>query len=137
LVAETFGFGLLLVVDEAGKTLEYAAQNPTRGDVHLFQALAELAGSFQDAPLVMVTVLHQAFKEYAVRLAATQRNEWTKVQGRFTDLVFQEEPDQIVRLIGAALEPIHKRPRLSGWNELIESVALAVRQGTGWDRRVL
>jgi len=48
--------GQVLVVDEAGKTLEYAAQNPTRGDVHLFQALAELAGSFQDAPLVMVTV---------------------------------------------------------------------------------
>jgi len=85
----------------------------------------------------MVTVLHQAFDEYAARLSASQRNEWAKVQGRFTDLIFNEEPDQLVRLIAAALEPVAKRPRVPGWSDLIETVALTVNQGTGWDRKDL
>jgi hypothetical protein len=56
LVASTFGSGLLLVVDEAGKILEYAAQNPGRGDVQLFQALAEVAAGSGDKPLIIVAV---------------------------------------------------------------------------------
>jgi hypothetical protein len=136
-VADATGAGLLLIIDEAGKILEFAAQNPTRGDVQLFQALAELAAGSGAAPFSLVTVLHQAFDEYAARLAASQRNEWAKVQGRFSDLIFQEEPDQLVRLIAAAIEPVRKRPAVPAWKELVEAVAEWVSQGTGWDRKAL
>ena len=37
------GTGLLLVVDELGKFLEYAAQNPAHGDLFVLQSLAEFA----------------------------------------------------------------------------------------------
>ena len=59
-MAAKTGAGLLLMVDEAGKALEYAAQQPTRGDVYLLQALAEVAARTSGVPFVILTVLHQS-----------------------------------------------------------------------------
>ena len=56
------GDGLLVVLDEAGKTLELAAQGRDRGDIHLLQELAEAASRSAKAPIVFVVVLHQAFE---------------------------------------------------------------------------
>ena len=50
-IVATTGAGLMLLVDEAGKALEYAAQQPTRGDVYLLQALAEVAARTSRVPL--------------------------------------------------------------------------------------
>lgn len=97
------GRGLFIVLDEAGKALEYAANSPSSGDVLLLQELAEAANRSGAAPMVFVVILHQAFEQYASRLTASRRSEWSKVQGRFEDIVFREENDQIIRLIGRAL----------------------------------
>ena len=67
-IAEKTGSGLLLIVDEAGKALEYAAQQPARGDVYLLQALAESAARSNGLPFVILTVLHQSFDQYAHQL---------------------------------------------------------------------
>lgn len=104
----TSGQGILIIVDEAGKFLEFASQHPTRGDIHLFQELAEAANRSGDTPIVFVTLLHQAFERYAGRVGVAQRNDWAKVQGRFEDIAFLESLDQVVRLIGTAIE----KPRL-------------------------
>ena len=98
------GAGLLLVVDELGKFLEYAAQNPAHGDLFVLQSLAEFAARSGQTPLLMLTILHQAFEQYAQRLATSQREEWAKVQGRFEDVSFVEPTEQIIRLIGSAIE---------------------------------
>lgn len=98
------GAGLLLVVDELGKFLEYAAHDPEYGDLFVLQSLAEFATRSQQTPLLMVTILHQAFEQYAQRLAASQREEWAKVQGRFEDVSFIEPTEQVLRLIGSAIE---------------------------------
>jgi hypothetical protein len=95
--------GVLLLVDEAGKALEYAAHHPDRGDVQLLQELAEAAARSGDRPLVVGVLLHQAFDQYASRLGVAQRNEWAKVQGRFEDVPFQEQADQVLRLIAMAI----------------------------------
>ena len=42
-IGEEGGAGLILVVDELGKFLEYAAQHPSQGDVFVLQSLAEFA----------------------------------------------------------------------------------------------
>ena len=63
------GTGLLLVVDELGKFLEYAAQNPVHDDLFVLQSLAEFAARSDQTPLLMLTILHQAFERYAQRLA--------------------------------------------------------------------
>ena len=102
-IAEKTGSGLLLIVDEAGKALEYAAQQPTRGDVYLLQALAEAAARSNGVPFVILTVLHQSFDQYAHQLGSSDRNEWTKVQGRFGELAFREGGDQIIRLTASAI----------------------------------
>ena len=98
------GAGLLLVVDELGKFLEYAAHDPEYGDLFVLQSLAEFATRSQQTPLLMVTILHQAFEQYAQRLATSQREEWAKVQGRFEDVSFIEPTEQVLRLIGSAIE---------------------------------
>ena len=98
------GTGLLLVVDELGKFLEYAAQNPAQGDLFVLQSLAEFAARSAPTPLLMLTILHQAFERYAQRLATSQREEWAKVQGRFEDVAFVEPTEQVIRLIGSAIE---------------------------------
>lgn len=98
------GGGLLLVVDELGKFLEYATQHSEEGDVFVLQTLAEAAARSNSTPLLMVTILHQAFERYAQRLAASQREEWAKVQGRFEDISFVEPTEQLLRLIHNAIE---------------------------------
>ena len=98
------GAGLLLVIDELGKFLEYAAHDPEYGDLFVLQSLAEFATRSGQTPLLMVTILHQAFEQYAQRLATSQREEWAKVQGRFEDVSFVEPTEQVLRLIGSAIE---------------------------------
>ena len=98
------GTGLLLVIDELGKFLEYASQYPARGDMFVLQTLAEFAERSGKTPLFLMTILHQAFEMYAQRAAKSQREEWAKVQGRFEDVPFTEPVEQMLRLVGTALE---------------------------------
>ena len=109
------GTGLLLVVDELGKFLEYAAQNPAHGDLFVLQSLAEFASRSDQTPLLMLTILHQALEQYAQRLATSQREEWAKVQGRFEEVSFVEPTEQVIRLIGSAIERTEavEKPNLS------------------------
>src|SRR5947208_10182817 len=47
-------------------------------------------------------------------------------------MLFQERADQILRLTGAALEPLSARPKVAGWNDLVDNVARDVVGNTGW-----
>lgn len=98
--------GLLLIVDELGKLLEYAAHNPTHSDIFLLQSLAEVADRSGDSPIGLIVILHQAFERYADRLSPRERQEWRKVQGRFEDIGFLESQGELLRLIGAAMVPL-------------------------------
>ena len=98
------GHGLLLVVDELGKFLEYAAQHPIQDDVFVLQTLAEFATRSNQTPFFLITILHQAFEQYANKIAKSQREEWAKIQGRFEDIAFVEPAEQVLRLIGSAIQ---------------------------------
>ena len=136
-VTEATGAGLLLIVDEAGKALEYAAQEPSRGDIYLLQALAEAAARSDGAPFVIMTVLHQSFDHYAHQLGNAERNEWAKVQGRFGDLAFREGGDQLIRLTAAAIRHAGRLPASREWKRLVSSTVQWVSEGTGWNARQL
>lgn len=103
-IGKNGGQGLLLVIDELGKFLEYAAQDPVQGDVFVLQVLAEFAARSDQTPLLLLTILHQAFEQYANKAAKSQQEEWAKIQGRFEDIVFVEPTEQVLRLIGSAIE---------------------------------
>ncbi len=102
IVPQSEATGLLIVLDELGKYLEHAALTPANGDLLFLQSLAELAQR-SPIPILFVTLLHQSFDRYAERLTALERSEWSKVQGRFEDVAFQESYEQNVRLIANAL----------------------------------
>ena len=107
--------GLVIVVDELGKFLEYAAANPDRSDIYILQLLAEATAPSAGNHLCLMTVLHQAFDRYASGLRTATREEWAKIQGRFEDVSFQEPPDQILELLAAAIQqrdhPVTKKLR--------------------------
>ncbi|MCC6909696.1 MAG: hypothetical protein IT430_17305 [Phycisphaerales bacterium] len=93
--------GLLLIIDELGKLLEYAAGNPQRSDVFLLQQIAELAAR-SEGRLLLIGVLHQDFRGYAAGLPPSDRAEWEKIRGRFDDIVFDEPPSQLLRFVALA-----------------------------------
>lgn len=108
-VAGATGGGLFIVLDEMGKLLEYAALYPEATDLYLLQRLAERASRTGDtpetsAPILLLTILHQAFDRYARRMNRMQQEEWRKVQGRFEDFAFIEPVDETLRLLAHAIE---------------------------------
>lgn len=94
--------GVLVVVDEMGKFLEASALG-SGDDVYFFQELAEAAAR-AEGRLVVVGVLHQSFAQYSARLGIDSRDDWAKVQGRYVDLPFVAASDEVVELIGRAIQ---------------------------------
>ncbi len=99
--------GVLLILDELGKLLEAAAA--TGDDIYLFQELAE-AASRSRGKLVIVGVLHQAFEQYVARSGRETQSEWAKVQGRFVDIPVVAGTDEVIDLIGGAVQCSEPHP---------------------------
>ena len=95
--------GLLVIVDEAGKFLEYAAQHPQQGDLFAWQELAEAAARSSEAPLILMNVMHQSVEDYAHRLGKTYQAEWAKVSGRFQPLDLHPGVGESLALLSRAL----------------------------------
>ncbi|MBX3399558.1 MAG: hypothetical protein KF873_12515 [Gemmataceae bacterium] len=126
--------GLLLVVDELGKFLEYGATNPEQGDVFVLQELAE-AATRSKRPFLFITILHQALDRYADHMSSGRRAEWAKVQGRFEDVAFEERSEQLLRLISHAIRQEGSDTDLKPVRRLAKSlaqdaVALGIRVGS-------
>ena len=96
--------GLMVIFDELGKNLEYAAGRSDSDDVYLLQHLAEQAARSGDTPLVVVAILHQAVASYAASLPSAHRREWEKVAGRYEEVVFAPPIEQNASLVVAALD---------------------------------
>ncbi|MEX6506045.1 ATP-binding protein [Jiella sp. M17.18] len=123
--------GVFVFIDEMGKFLEEAASGKDV-DVYFFQQLAEAANRSKGR-LVVVGILHQSFDDYAHRLNREARDEWLKIQGRFSDIPInvagEEQIELVARAIETAAAPAANRP-------LAETIAAAVasnRPGTGAD----
>lgn len=94
--------GILLIIDELGKFLEYEARHYGANDIYLLQALAEHACQGSEANLFLFVMLHQSFEQYAKGLGENLKNEWSKVQGRFEEVPFLESSEQTLRVVSAA-----------------------------------
>jgi len=102
--------GVILILDELGKTLEFAAEVGSAADLHLLQELAELSADRRNPTTLVLGLLHQAYSEYGYGLTKIARGEWDKIQGRFEDIPFSESSDQTLRLITRVIEPAEKNP---------------------------
>lgn len=97
--------GILIVIDELGKFLEFALQN--NEDIYFYQQLAELANRAK-GKLVVIGILHQSFEQYATKFGRETREEWSKIQGRFVDIPLISTTDELVELTGKAISTEYK-----------------------------
>ena len=93
--------GVLIIIDEMGKFLEASALG-LGDDVYFFQELAEAAAR-TSGKVVVIGILHQSFSQYAARLGLGTRDDWVKVQGRYSDIPLMAASDEVVELIGRAI----------------------------------
>ena len=121
---------ILLIIDELGKNLEFAAQNQGAEDLYLLQQLAELPKK-KGPQVYLLALLHQSFAEYSRILASIERNEWAKIQGRFEDIPFTESSEQMTRLIGQVIDQSRAKPfefvihkRAEEWFECLHITSL-------------
>lgn len=98
--------GLLLVVDEMGRWLEFAADASNDIDASFFQMLAETCGGRAGgAPIAMLGILHQRFEDYASgRRDRRSGLEWAKVAERFEDITFSQSFSQTAQLVARAID---------------------------------
>jgi hypothetical protein len=114
--------GTLLIIDEMGKFLEASALG-SGDDVYFFQELAEAAAR-AEGKVVVIGILHQSFGQYAARLGIDTRDDWSKIQGRYSDIPLVAASDEVVELIGRAIDADTRPP----WSdESSEKIASSIR----------
>ncbi len=113
--------GIIIIVDELGKNLEYSSQNQSTSDLYLLQQIAELPSGNNSPKIFFLGLLHQAFYDYSHSLATAQRNEWMKIQGRFEDIPFAESPTRLVHLMANAIDQtgltVLRKRQISEWSK--------------------
>lgn len=116
-IQEAAGVPIFFCIDELGKSLEYASQHQGVEDLYLLQQIAEMSSS-----VYVMGLLHQSFADYGQRLVTAQRNEWSKIQGRFEEIPFVESTEQMMQLMGQAIVRV---PELDGFAKELKSYAQA------------
>ena len=97
--------GLLLLVDEMGRWLEFAADDTTDIDASFFQNLAEACGgAAKGVPLAVIGLLHQRFEDYLESRRDRRAGvEWSKVAERFEDIAFLPSFEGTCQLMARAI----------------------------------
>lgn len=122
--------GVLLIIDELGKFLEYAALHPERQDVYFLQSLGEAATRSGKNQFSVIGLLHQGFAVYADKLTDSSQREWEKVAGRYEELVFKQPLNQVALLMANALQ-FNDSNDLRGWKtRASKEMAEAIDLGT-------
>jgi hypothetical protein len=94
---------VLVIVDELGKNLEYAADRPSDGDLYVMQRLAERFSSEAKFSGGILTLAHLAFDDYLVGAGDARRREWRKIHGRFEDIPFVSDTAHALGVLAEVL----------------------------------
>jgi len=115
------GKNTIIAVDEFGKFLEFAAKHNPEQELYFFQQLAELANDEKNN-LLFITTLHQDFATYSFDLTKTQRNEWSKVKGRFKDITFNDPVEQLLFLAAERMQSLNNKKPDKDFQKLFEVI---------------
>lgn len=97
--------GLFFIFDEFGKVFEEAYFNKKETDINLLQDLSEAASRSEKNPILFLGMLHQSFGNYVDDIHDVKtKNEFNKIQGRFTPMSFIETPAAQLQLLAGAIE---------------------------------
>lgn len=122
---------IAIVWDEFGRHLEGIVNEGCARELDAVQRLAEWAVRARSPASSLTLLLHQNLLAYASALNQTSRNEWRKVEGRFEQIRFVEDSQELYELAAtviagrrpegmcppreAALQPIARRVMAAGW----------------------
>ena len=119
---------VLIVLDEFGKNLEqFVSTGGSDADLFVLQEIAEWAGTATQHPVVLLTLQHLSFDDYAAVASPARRREWSKVQGRFSDIAYVDSPVQAQALIVSVFE---KTVRLPAWTTAMQAAVKAAGCGS-------
>jgi len=93
--------GLLILIDELGKIIEYASEKYISSDIHALQDLAEYINKQKNSRLVVA--LHKSFKDYVQNTTHLSFTEWDKIQGRFDNIIFQDDFYELMHIFEEAI----------------------------------
>ena len=108
---------VFIVIDEFGKLLEYAAKIKPEKELYLFQKFPEFMNS-EKRYAILLTTLHQNFNSYAHSLTEVQRQEWSKVKGRFKEIVFNEPVEQLLYVASKRIEKMSRKRLNKGFEDI-------------------
>jgi hypothetical protein len=94
---------LLLCIDEFGKFLEFAAANQPEQELYFIQQLLEFVNDPKRG-IILVSTIHQSIDAYGLALTPLQKQEWSKIKGRFREITFNEPVEQLLYLAASHLE---------------------------------
>ena len=120
---------VLLMIDEFGKNVEYFADGGADGDLFLLQEIAEATHKLR---LHVITIQHMSFGEYAAGQDSRRIKEWTKIQGRFSDVHFSNSLDHVRAVLASALK--HSGGSVREWSN--RQFLAATRAGIGMDEKL-
>ena len=127
--------GVLFMLDEMGKTVEHFIRHDKDNafDMQFFQNFVEL---FSGKNALFIGFLHQAFGEYAKSRGKAIQEEWSKIQGRYSDLNYNVSEDETVALIAQSIES--KSGRSEVWaNNKVKKVCKNLQRTTLRESKVL
>ena len=113
---------LVIVIDEFGKFLEYAAKYNPEKELYFIQQLAEFVND-PGKNILLLTTLHQNFSTYAKGLSKDQKKEWEKVKGRLSDISFDEPIEQLLFLAAKRIQEFSfSQPPEDSFNALFDLI---------------
>ncbi|QRR01498.1 hypothetical protein [Dyadobacter sandarakinus] len=113
--------GLVIVIDEFGKFLEYAASNNPEIELYFIQQLAEFVND-SSKNIFFITTLHQDFNGYSRALTSGQQKEWDKVKGRLKEITFNEPVEQLLFLASERLPELGISKKTATFSKLFKTI---------------
>ena len=98
------GRGLLLLIDEMGRFVEYTATNVESEDPSIFQLLAERSSGRASADLAVVGFMHHRFADYVSGMGGWIEAEWTRSAERYEELSLGASTEQSLFMLARAIE---------------------------------
>lgn len=113
--------GLLIVIDEFGKFLEFASKTNPEKELYFIQQLTEYINDL-NKEIILITTLHQDFNSYSFKLEKNQKQEWDKVKGRLKEITFNEPVEQLLYLASERLDSLPSKQKDKHFFELYKAI---------------
>lgn len=117
--------GMLILIDELGKVIEYASEKYLDSDIHALQNLAEYVN--KQSNIRLVVALHKSFKDYVQNTTRISFTEWDKIQGRFDNIIFQDDFYELMHIFEEAIT-INTSKSMQLVNKKISSIFSAYKK---------